>query len=211
MKTSQSLTNITKALLAAQKSITFAAKDSNNPFFKSKYADLETVIDAVKPSLNENGIVFIQTLSESDVGYLGITTRLMHVSGEFLEDSCFVPLQKNDAQGYGSTATYARRYALSAICGLYQADDDGNEGSKKAEPKKTISPTDGALEKLDVDMQTALADLSKEIVDAFERNSHDEIKELVGAVQDADQKVALWELLKPHSKVRALIKSFKGQ
>lgn len=130
MKTSTEITNIAKSLLEAQKKITFAAKDSTNPHYKSKYANLEGVIEAVKGPLNDNGIVFIQTFSDAAPGYIAITTRLLHVSGEWVEDTTSIPLQKNDAQGYGSSATYGRRYFLSAITGLFQADDDGEEGSK---------------------------------------------------------------------------------
>lgn len=130
MKTSLSVEKIAPALLKAQKEITFAVKDSTNPHFKSSYADLESVIEAIKKPLNDNGIIFIQSFSPSEAGKLNLTTRLMHESGEWVEDELTMPLQKNDAQGYGSAATYSRRYALAAITGLYQADDDGNEASK---------------------------------------------------------------------------------
>lgn len=130
MKTSESISKLAAALLKAQKQITFAAKDANNPHFKSKYADLESVIGAIKAPLNDNGILFVQSFSPSQPGFLSLTTRLMHESGEWLEDELNMPLQKNDAQGYGSAATYSRRYALAAITGLFQADDDGTEASK---------------------------------------------------------------------------------
>lgn len=126
MKTSETITSIAGALLKAQTAITFAAKDATNPHFKSKYADLPSVIDAIKPALNEHGIVFLQTPSPSDPGALALTTRLIHESGEWIEDTAIVPLPKNDPQGYGSALTYARRYSLAAITGLYQDDDDGN-------------------------------------------------------------------------------------
>jgi len=130
MKTSDSISNIAGALLKAQQEITFAAKDSKNPAFKSTYANLESVIEAIKGPLNAHGIVFVQTFSPSNPGFLALSTRLLHTSGEWIEDEMTVPLQKNDAQGYGSAATYSRRYALAAITGLYQADDDGQEAAK---------------------------------------------------------------------------------
>jgi hypothetical protein len=129
MKTSESLIKISKALLDAQRAITFAAKDSTNSHFKNKYADLPAVIDAIKEPLNGVGIVFLQTGSPSDDGCLHLTTRLVHESGEWIEDTLVMPLPKQDPQGFGSAMTYARRYALSAITGLYQDDDDGNKGS----------------------------------------------------------------------------------
>ncbi|WP_175958447.1 ERF family protein [Burkholderia sp. BCC0405] len=129
MKTSESLGKISAALLAAQKAITFASKDATNPHFKNKYADLPAVIDAIKPALNEADIIFIQSASPSEDGKLHLATRLQHVSGEWIEDTLVMPLPKQDPQGYGSAMTYARRYALAAITGLYQDDDDGNSGS----------------------------------------------------------------------------------
>jgi hypothetical protein len=137
MKTSESIAKIAVALLEAQKGITFAAKDATNPHFKNRYADLPAVVDAVKPALNEAGIVFLQSAGPSDDSKLHLTTRLVHTSGEWIEDTLVMPLTKQDPQGYGSAMTYARRYALAAITGLYQDDDDGNAGSgvvQKAAP-----------------------------------------------------------------------------
>jgi hypothetical protein len=153
MKTSESINKISTALLDAQQAITFAAKDSRNPHFKNTYADLPSVIDAIKGPLNKAGIVFLQTGSPSDDGCLHLTTRLQHSSGEWIEDTLVMPLPKQDPQGFGSAMTYARRYALSAITGLYQDDDDGNKGSgiynnapqperkPKAQPKAEVQKT----------------------------------------------------------------------
>lgn len=129
MKTSESISKIAAALLQAQSAITFAAKDAANPFFKSRYADLPTVIDAVKPALNAAGVVFMQSATPSEPGTLSLTTRLIHTSGEWIEDTATAPLAKNDPQGYGSAITYLRRYSLAAMTGLYQDDDDGNSAS----------------------------------------------------------------------------------
>jgi hypothetical protein len=132
MKTSETLTKLPAALLKAQAAITFAAKDATNPHFKNRYADLGSVIDAIKPHLNFNGIVYLQTATPSDDGRLHLVTRLIHESGEWVEDTMVMPLSKQDPQGFGSAMTYARRYSLAAITGLYQDDDDGNEASKPA-------------------------------------------------------------------------------
>lgn len=129
MKTSESIKQLSAALLKAQRSIKFASKDAKNPHFKSTYADLPAVIDAIKPALNDAGLVFLQTFSPSEAGFIAVTTRLMHETGEWIEDTATVPLPKSDPQGYGSAATYARRYSLAAITGLYQDDDDGNAAS----------------------------------------------------------------------------------
>lgn len=140
MKTSESISKISAALVNAQKAITFAAKDATNPHFRNKYADLPAVIEAIKPALNDAGIMFMQTPSPSDAGTLALTTRLVHESGEWIEDTATLPLPKNDPQGYGSAMTYARRYALAAITGLYQDDDDGNAASGAGQKPQTPQP-----------------------------------------------------------------------
>jgi hypothetical protein len=124
MRTSDSIKSIAPALVQAQKGITFASKDGVNPHFKNKYASLSSVIDAIKPALNDAGIVFVQTASPSDDNKLHLTTRLIHVSGEWIEDVATCPLSKQDAQGFGSCMSYLRRYSLASITGLYQDDDD---------------------------------------------------------------------------------------
>jgi hypothetical protein len=147
MRTSESIDKLASALLKAQQAIRFAAKDSKNPHFKNSYADLESVIDAIKAPLNDNGIVFLQSPSPSDDGKLHLTTRLMHESGQWMEDTAVAPMPKQDPQGFGSTLTYLRRYSLSAMTGLYQADDDGNAGSgvgAKPEAKPIAKPIDSS-------------------------------------------------------------------
>jgi ERF superfamily len=136
MKTSESIKHIAPALLAAQKQMTFAAKDSTNPHFKNKYAGLPQVIDAIKGPLNDNGITFIQTptIPEIDDVRLLLVTRLLHESGEWIEDTAICPMPKQDPQGLGSAMTYLRRYSLAAICGLYQDDDDGEMARFDTEP-----------------------------------------------------------------------------
>jgi hypothetical protein len=141
MRTSESIVNIGAALLAAQQQITFAAKTADNPYYNSTYADLGEVIHAIKPALNAAGVVFVQTPSPSQEGDLHLTTRLIHApSGEWIEDELVMPLAKQDPQGYGSAITYARRYSLAAITGLYQADDDGNAASAAPPPARNKQP-----------------------------------------------------------------------
>lgn len=160
MKTSESISKIAVALLAAQKGITFAPKDATNPHFKNKYADLGSVVDAVKPALNEAGIVFIQTASPSDDGKLHLATRLMHESGEWIEDTLVMPLPKPDPQGFGSAMTYARRYALAAITGVYQDDDDGNRGSGSGHEESSSSqPADSTGAQLSINQAKTTQEL----------------------------------------------------
>jgi hypothetical protein len=166
VKTSETLSKISAALLKAQRAITFAAKDASNPAFKnSKYADLPSVIDAIKPALNESGIAFLQTFSPSDAGFIAVTTRLMHESGEWIEDTATVPLPKSDPQGYGSAATYARRYSLAAITGLYQDDDDGNAASA---PNKAPAKIAKVTERQAEDLQTLASEVGADVAGFFE-------------------------------------------
>lgn len=168
MKTSESITKIAPALLAAQRQITFAAKDATNPHFRSKYADLPTVIDAVKPALNEAGIVFMQMPAPSESGTLALCTRLIHASGEWIESTATCPLQKNDPQGYGSANTYLRRYSLAAAVGLYQDDDDGQAASMPAK-QQTRGPVTGARDGIGDDLpndwKQYLSDLALEVTE----------------------------------------------
>ena len=120
---------IAAALCAAQMEMGPALKQSNNPAFKSKYADLGNVMEACLPALNRNGIAVIQPIGEDATGR-HVRTVLVHSSGQTLE--CSVPLivSKNDMQGFGSAVTYARRYGLMAMAGIAPEDDDGNAAAK---------------------------------------------------------------------------------
>jgi hypothetical protein len=133
--------NIAKALAAAQMEMGKALKQSDNPHFRSKYADLGNVMDACMPALNKNGIAVVQTMQDETV-----ITKLIHESGETLE--CPVPLLigKRDMQGLGSAITYARRYGLMALAGIAPEDDDGNAaaaaGPKTKKPPRPDLPAD---------------------------------------------------------------------
>lgn len=119
---------LVKALLKSQQQIRHAVMDSSNPAYKSRYASIESTIDAIKPSLNENGIVVNQLHLVNEHG-LFVVTQLTHESGQWMRSFTPVIMDKNTAQGQGSGLSYARRYALQAICCLGQDDDDGNSAS----------------------------------------------------------------------------------
>jgi hypothetical protein len=123
---------IAQALLKAQAEFPLVKKEDSNPFFKSKYAGLPTVLEAVLPILIKNGIVLSQSpITNGD--RIGVRTFLIHTeSGEFLDSEFTMALSKNDPQGAGSAITYARRYAIISILGLnVDEDDDGNLASAK--------------------------------------------------------------------------------
>jgi hypothetical protein len=122
--------NIATALVKAQKAFAPALKDSSNPFFKTKYADLSACVKAVIDALNDNGIALVQNCHPCDDG-VSVETIFYHESGEMINCGILhVPAAKNDPQGYGSALTYARRYSLMAACGIAPEDDDGNMASR---------------------------------------------------------------------------------
>lgn len=130
---------ISAAMVKAQASFGPALKDKNNPAFRSKYADLGACLDAVMDALNANGIALMQKNHPHDGGVC-IETIFVHESGEQLSAGLLpVPATKQDAQGYGSAMTYARRYSLMAACGIAPEDDDGNAASKR--PQQTRPDT----------------------------------------------------------------------
>jgi hypothetical protein len=135
MNKSESIAALAAALAKAQGSMKGAVKDSANPFFKSKYADLASVVEAIRAAFSTNGLSYIQTVQPSDRDEVRVETMILHSSGEWI--SCgylSLPVSKTDAQGYGSALTYARRYSLSAAVGVAPEDDDGN-AAVAAKPK----------------------------------------------------------------------------
>jgi hypothetical protein len=137
MQQSESIANLAKSLSVVQGKLTYAKKDSKNPFFKFNYADLESVWDACRDLLSSNGLAVSQfpgLYSELDKS-MSLTTILTHISGEWISQEMSVPMSKPDAQGAGSCLTYMRRYALAAVVGVVQADDDGNAASS---PKPVV-------------------------------------------------------------------------
>lgn len=140
MKTSSEIDKIAPALLAAQKEIGNASKDAKNPHFKNSYASLGSVIEAVKEPLNKHGISVLQSLgfdSSISAGML-LRTRLLHSSGQWIEDCAYSPLSKVDPQGVGSATTYLRRYSLAALLCITQEDDDGEAARRTPATKEQV-------------------------------------------------------------------------
>lgn len=152
MITSESIVEISKALVAFHASVGKVRKASTNPFFKSKYANLSDILDVISEPLTEAGLAVVQLPH----GTNELTTRLMHSSGEWLEDTYTMAPTKNDPQGMGSAITYQRRYAIGALLSLnIDEDDDGNTASR---PVRTEQP-----QKLSIDDASYIVDGSKEI------------------------------------------------
>jgi hypothetical protein len=131
MQSSDAINELASALAKAQGEITGALKDSANPFFKSKYADLASCWDACRAALSKNGLAVIQAPT-TEAGETYLVTILTHSSGQSMRSSLKVQPAKDDMQALGSALTYARRYALAAMVGIAQVDDDGNAASGRA-------------------------------------------------------------------------------
>ena len=142
MNKSESIKEIAAAMAKFQADVKNPTNSASNPFFKSKYAPLNEILNDVRPLLAKYGLSVLQMPSGDD-SEVHITTLLMHQSGEWIE-SCPLKMKpaKNDPQGIGSAITYGRRYALAAILGISsEDDDDGNVATHgKSEPASTQRP-----------------------------------------------------------------------
>jgi len=192
--------NIASALVKAQRGFAPALKTSTNPHFRSKYVDLAGCVEAVVDSLNAAGIALIQRTSEDSTG-VTVETVFVHESGEMMEcGKLHVPASKQDAQGYGSALTYARRYSLMAAAGIAPEDDDGNAASRTPTPKVSATKTD----LVPPHRMNVIADVAAAV---NERMSADDV---IGAVAeysgitDVEEKITLWGML--DSKTRSTIK-----
>ena len=130
---SETIGKIAGALAKAQSGMTMIECNSSNPFFNSKYASLSAVLEVALPKLNDNGIALVQgnRWGNTDSGFY-ITSMLVHSSGEWIKSEIRMPVTKKDAHGIGAATTYGRRYLLSSMVGVAQADDDGNGAIQQA-------------------------------------------------------------------------------
>lgn len=133
---SDTIGKLAGALAKAQSTMTMVEGKSTNPFFNSKYASLAAVLEVAMPALNANEIALVQgnRWDTNNNGFY-ITSMLMHSSGEWIKSEIRMPIAKKDAHGIGAATTYGRRYLLSSMVGVAQADDDGNGAIHKA-PRK---------------------------------------------------------------------------
>jgi hypothetical protein len=131
---SASITKLMPALIKAQSEMGAATRGADNPFYRSKYADLAEVIETCKDALNANGICFLQPILTGTKGVC-VKTMLIHVSGEYLSATVDFPVGKVDSQEYGKAISYARRYSLQSLLSIPAEDDDGNTASNKATPQ----------------------------------------------------------------------------
>lgn len=159
---SNCIADITKAMCKAQSVMSPAKKTQTNPFFKSKYAGLEDVIEAVKDAFCDNGLSFFQGTLPGDNGSIIIVTTISHESGEWIRGYLPIKPTKNDPQSLGSAITYGKRYGLQALSGQPSEDDDGNTASKK--PKKATKEQIQAIEDICTFKELSISDLDSIII-----------------------------------------------
>jgi len=177
---SENINELALALSKAQAGITGALKDSANPFFKSKYADLASCWDACRRQLTDNNLSVIQTTDLAD-GLVVVRTTLAHSSGQWIAGVLPVRAKDDSPQAQGSGITYARRYALAAIVGLAQIDDDAEAAQGRVDHFQPPQV------KVDTKKVNACAKLVIEAVDAENAQL---VRELFAEAKDASPEFA---------------------
>ena len=196
----EAINELAAALAKAQSKMEGAAKDTSNPFFKSKYADLASVTGAVRSGLDGTGLSYVQLVHDKP-DCAAIETLILHSSGQSLSTGIVcVPVAKHDAQGYGSAITYARRYGLAMAFGVAPEDDDGNAATKAKPTPKTPEP--------DAEDLALAKEYAETVVNAFNA-----VKDEIMLAEDASARARgnefyflYWNELKPQSAVRAKLK-----
>lgn len=193
MNKSEKIDQLALALHKVQAEVKNPAFDSTNPHFKSKFASLAAVKEAVIPVLNKHGLSLAQFPKAGD-GTAGCVNFLLHHSGQWTEEECLLPLDKNNAQGAGSAITYARRYSLQGIAGVVaEEDDDANAASTYTAPVKDI----GARGKVEPKRRKVIEDTVILIKDALAENRD---FDALGYCEpfttgDPEEKIYLWSFL----------------
>jgi hypothetical protein len=197
MQKSDSIKELASALAKAQGQMKGAVKDAANPFFKTKYADLSSVVEAIREPFSKNGLAYIQLTVPTEKDEVSVETILTHESGEWVSSILTLPVAKHDAQGYGSALTYARRYGLSAVAGVAPEDDDGNAATTAApaKPIGKITPAGGVWESLTADQHTMLQDIIDGVRNEYNQKGANAAAKLWSEETEkisADEKVAAW-------------------
>jgi len=186
MNQSGSITDLATALCLAQAEMGGAIKDSNNPFFKSSYADLTSVIKVIKEPFARHGLSFVQ-LPVTSVGGngVGVSTMLMHNSGQWLQGEYLLPMDKVTPQGAASSITYARRYALQSLVGIPSVDDDSEMAMYRNDPVPVSAPPAKRVSK------ALMQSLMTLVIEAEATGEHTLMNEALAEL-DENEKQKLW-------------------
>lgn len=207
MEKSESIVKLSKALVKMQSEMGAASKSSDNPFFKSKYADLASVKEATRLPLLNNGLTFTQFVGEYVAGVMSLETIILHESGEYMSRVASIPIAKADCHAATAGVTYLRRTSIAAVCNLMQEDDDGNAA---ADPKKrgkgAHSPLMGSLEELTAGELVTAKAVAIGMDEAHKIGNVKEAHRLFyGNGLSNEMKEGIWELLKNNSKCRSAV------
>ena len=159
---SENINEIASALNKAQAQMMGAAKDAKNPFFKSKYATLNSVWEAVKDAVLTNGLTVLQPIHYAN-GQAVVTTTILHTSGQYITSECPVVCAKqNDPQAFGSAITYARRYSLASMLGVTtDEDDDAERAMNRVKPAPAQQPAPKTPQKRYEEFKSYIGKLSE--------------------------------------------------
>ena len=201
MQTDHATPELFAALSKAQGEIENAAKNSANPHFNSKYADLAEVLNTIRPVFAVHGLSLIQS-TEFDGAMVSVTTLLAHAGGGYVTARASCVPAKTDAQGIGASTTYLRRYSAASVAGIAQEDDDGQSAAHAGKPVSVrVTPTDGVWEALDAETRAGLESLAINVREFLEAG------DAAGAVArierdrlNNDEKSGLWTLLASHER-----------
>jgi len=161
---SEQINELASALAKAQSEIQPALKDSINPFFKSKYADLSSVWNACKAALTKNGLAVIQTMDNLN-GQLVLLTTLAHSSGQWMRSILPIVSARQDAQSIGSAITYMRRYSLAAIVGVTtDDDDDGNSATYTSPSVESSRPSQIITKEEAIELESMLNECDENFI-----------------------------------------------
>lgn len=170
MNKSESIAELSKAMVCFQGKLVTVKKESKNPYFNNKYASLSAIIEAVQKPLTECGLAVVQLPS----GQNQLETILMHESGEFISEMYEMKPTKNDPQGLGSAITYQRRYALGAVlCLNIDEDDDGNKASEPVNNEKQTMTDERFAKMCDVLRGESKEEANKHLKQAFKTFTFD--------------------------------------
>ena len=210
---SEQIADLASAMAKAQGAIEGAVKGNINPAFRSKYADLGAVWEAIREPLTANGLSVIQQLSTEE-NRVACTTMILHASGQHIEFAPFVvPVTKQDAQGFGSAATYCRRYSLMAAVGIAPVDDDGNAAIGSADKPAKKAPAGPPPQMLDVsaDRMKIVRKVADACIAAHAKGDEWACYETAADITDGEERLLLWDYLRDHSAVRSCIKAYAAQ
>jgi|TARA_R110000744_G_scaffold324496_1_gene430318 hypothetical protein len=211
MEKSESIVKLSKALVKMQSEMGAASKSSDNPYFKSKYADLASVKEATRLPLLNNGLTITQFVGEYVAGVMSLETIILHESGEYMSRVASIPIAKADCHAATAGVTYLRRTSIAAVCNLMQEDDDGNAA---ADPKKrgkgAHSPIQDSLKELSTSELAKANSVSILMTKAHRDGNVEEARRLFydnGLINEV--KSGIWELLQSNSKCRSAVSALQ--